>query len=72
MYKPVVRGAFCAVLVAAVLPAQATAQSRGLVPEDYFNLATVGQVTVSPAGDLVAFTVTSVNATRSPAGDTVT
>ena len=35
-------------------------QQRGFQPEDYYDIVTVGAVAVSPAGDLVAFTVTHV------------
>lgn len=37
-----------------------SAQQRGLRPTDYYDLVTVSDVAVSPLGDLVAFTVTSV------------
>ena len=37
-----------------------SAQQRGLRPADYYDLVTVSDVAVSPLGDLVAFTVTSV------------
>ena len=35
-------------------------QQRGFQPEDYYDIVTVDAVAVSPAGDLVAFTVTHV------------
>ena len=43
----------------ATTPGPATAQ-RGLQPTDYYDLVTVGEVAVSPDGDLVAFTVTRI------------
>ena len=36
------------------------AQQRGFQPADYYDLVTVGDVAVSPEGDLVAFTVTRI------------
>ena len=36
------------------------AQERGFEPEDYYDIVNVGQVAVSPVGDYVAFTVTTV------------
>jgi len=36
------------------------AQDRGVVPEDYYRTTFVGDVSLSPSGDLLAFTVTSV------------
>ena len=45
------------VLLAAT-PGPTSAQRRGLQPADYYDLVTVGDVAVSPEGDLVAFTVT--------------
>ena len=36
------------------------AQGRGFQPEDYYRLVTPSSVAVSPAGDLLAYTVTSV------------
>ncbi len=38
----------------------AAAQQRGFLPQDYYRLVTPSDVQVSPAGDLVAFTVTTV------------
>ena len=37
------------------------AQSRGFQPQDYYRMTFVGDVQLSPNGDLVAFTVTTVN-----------
>ena len=45
-------------MLLAVLPRSTTAQQRGFQPADYYDLVTVGEVAVSPEGDLVAFTVT--------------
>ena len=45
-------------ILLAVSPGPATAQQRGFQPADYYDLVTVGEVAVSPEGDLVAFTVT--------------
>jgi len=41
-------------------PAFLGAQTRGLRPQDYYDLVTVSQVAVSPTGAFVAFTVTTV------------
>lgn len=41
-------------------PAPLAAQSRGLVPEDYYRMTFVGDVALSPTGEYVAFTVTTV------------
>jgi len=46
-------------LFAALSPA-IQAQERGFQPQDYYLVQTVGDVAVSPAGDQVAYTVTSV------------
>jgi len=43
------------------LPAVANGQQRGLIPEDYYHLVVPRDVRVSPGGDLVAFTVTTVD-----------
>ena len=37
-----------------------SAQQRGFQPADYYDLVSVGDVAVSPEGDLVAFTVTRI------------
>ena len=42
-------------------PAPAAAQSRGLLPTDFYSEVGVGQVAISPDGGLVAFTATTVN-----------
>ena len=47
------------VLLLAVAPA--SAQSRGLRPTDFYNEVGVGDVALSPVGDLVAFTVTTID-----------
>ena len=47
------------VLLLAVAPA--SAQSRGLRPTDFYDEVGVGNVAISPAGDLVAFTVTTID-----------
>ncbi len=39
----------------------AAAQSRGLMPADFYNEVAVGDVAISPTGDLVAFTVTTID-----------
>jgi len=39
----------------------AAAQTRGVQPSDYYDLVTVGDVAVSPGGQQVAFTVTTVD-----------
>jgi dipeptidyl aminopeptidase/acylaminoacyl peptidase len=50
------------VLLFSLLSASAPlpAQERGFEPEDYYDIVNVGQVAVSPVGDYVAFTVTTV------------
>ena len=48
-----------AVLVACVT-ARAEAQPRGVVPSDFYREVAVSDVTVSPPGEFVAFTVTTV------------
>ncbi len=35
-------------------------QGRGFQPEDYYNIVSVSEVAVSPTGNFVAFTVTTV------------
>ena len=42
-------------------PAPSAAQSRGLMPADFYSEVGVGDVAISPDGALVAFTVTTVN-----------
>ncbi len=42
----------------AAMAGPTSAQQRGFQPADYYDLVTVGDVAVSPEGDLVAFTVT--------------
>jgi dipeptidyl aminopeptidase/acylaminoacyl peptidase len=49
-----------AALVVLVVPAIAFAQKRGLTPADYYREVVVSDVALAPAGDLVAFTVTTV------------
>ncbi|HUH12956.1 MAG TPA: S9 family peptidase [Longimicrobiales bacterium] len=44
-----------------IVAVPASAQERGILPQDYYRMTFVGDVDVSPAGDLVAFTVTSVD-----------
>ncbi len=50
-------GVFLVVLLAA---ASALAQKRGFVATDYYKEIVPGDVAISPAGDLVAFTVSTV------------
>lgn len=45
-------------MLLAAMPGPISAQERGFQPADYYDLVTVGDVAVSPEGDLVAFTVT--------------
>ena len=47
-------------LLLVVVTTTAAAQQRGVLPQDYYRLATVGDVEVSPTGGYVAFTVTTV------------
>ncbi len=46
-------------LLAAAAPAAAQ-QQRGMLPQDYYRMVDVGDVALSPRGDLVAFTKTTV------------
>lgn len=50
------------VVIAALLvvPATVLAQTRGLQPQDYYRMSFVNEVAMSPPGDYVAFTVTSI------------
>src|SRR5690554_1253956 len=41
-------------------PGVSEAQKRGLLPQDYYRMSFVGEVTMSPPGDHVAFTVTTI------------
>ena len=68
-HRPVVRTAarlviLCALAAAGLVgiraPAPAAAQTRGLLPADYYAEIGVGEVAISPDGGLVAFTVTTV------------
>ena len=43
-----------------LLASSATAQQRGFQPQDYYRLVDTRDVQISPAGDLLAFTVTTV------------
>jgi len=47
-------------LVIVTVPALADAQKRGLQPQDYYRITQVGDVAISPPGDHVAFTVTTI------------
>ena len=65
--RPVVRTSARLVLLCAlaaaglpVIGAPAAAQTRGLLPADYYAEVGVGEVAISPDGGLVAFTVTTV------------
>ena len=59
---PVAKALFLALgtLLALEAPTSLLAQQNGFQPENYYDLVTVGDVAVSPAGDLVAFTVTRI------------
>jgi dipeptidyl aminopeptidase/acylaminoacyl peptidase len=48
------------ILLVLSLPPLAYPQKRGLMPQDYYKEVTLGEVALSPAGDLVAFTVTTI------------
>lgn len=50
----------CVLLVLTLIPAAAFAQKRGLQPQDYYRMSFVNEVAMSPPGDYVAFTVTTV------------
>ena len=58
--RNVVGGVISTAVMLVVAAGSLSAQQRGLRPEDYYDLVTVSHVAVSPLGDLVAFTVTSV------------
>ena len=49
-----------AILVVALIPAAASAQARGMRPDDYFALRAIADPRISPDGTTVAFVVTSV------------
>src|SRR5258707_4652090 len=54
------RRAVAMLLVLLLVPAAGFAQKRGLQPTDYYREIVVSDVALSPTGDLVAFTVTTV------------
>ncbi len=54
------RRAIGTLLMVLSVTAPAAAQKRGLLPEDYYKEVTIGDVSVSPSGAFVAFTVTTV------------
>jgi dipeptidyl aminopeptidase/acylaminoacyl peptidase len=47
-------------LVVLLVPAAAGAQKRGLMPQDYYRMSLVSDVALSPPGEYVAFTLTTV------------
>jgi dipeptidyl aminopeptidase/acylaminoacyl peptidase len=47
-------------LVVCLVPATGWAQKRGLLPQDYYKMSQVSDVALAPAGDIVAFTVTTI------------
>lgn len=47
-------------LIVLLLPAEAMAQKRGMQPTDYYKEGVVSDVAMAPAGNLVAFTLTTV------------
>src|SRR5688572_15989023 len=47
-------------LVVCLVPATARAQKRGLLPQDYYKMSFVSEVALAPAGDILAFTVTTI------------
>ena len=47
-------------LVVCLVPATGWAQKRGLLPQDYYRMSLVSDVALAPAGDIVAFTVTTI------------
>ena len=51
-------------LVTTLQVTRAGAQPRGLAPSDYYAEIGVGEVAVSPAGSLLAFTVTTIDEAR--------
>ena len=50
-----------AILFAALVPGAASAQTRGMTPEDYFAVRAITDARISPDGTTVAFVVTSVD-----------
>jgi dipeptidyl aminopeptidase/acylaminoacyl peptidase len=59
--RNVIRRTAGIVLVALIVPATILAQKRGFVATDYYDEIVPGDVALSPAGDFVAFTVTTVD-----------
>ena len=51
----------CALFVVALIPAAASAQTRGMTPDDYLALRAITDPRISPDGTTVAFVVTSVD-----------
>jgi len=47
-------------IVVCLLPAVTVAQKRGLLPQDFYQEVGVGSVAISPTGEYVAFTVTTI------------
>ncbi len=48
-------------VVVTLLAAPSHAAKRGLIPQDFYKEARVNEVAISPAGDLVAFTVMTID-----------
>ncbi|MEO8029015.1 MAG: S9 family peptidase, partial [Bryobacteraceae bacterium] len=59
MSRPFPVHSICAILLLSAVAAGA--QTRGIVPEDYYRLQTVGDPQLSPDGKLVAFVRTIVD-----------
>lgn len=55
------RATLIALTTILTLGGTAAAQSRGLVPTDFYREVGIGDVAISPTGDLVAFTVTTID-----------
>ncbi len=52
------------IVITSLQPTSAFAGKPGLTPEDFYKEVTVDDVAVSPQGDLIAFTVTSIDAKK--------
>lgn len=50
-----------ALVVALLAVTAAHAQTRGIIPTDYYRMTFVGNTEISPTGDLVAFVVTTIS-----------
>lgn len=56
----ILRAFVTTLLLSVVIVIPARGQKQGLIPEDYYHMTFVSDAAISPPGDLVAFTVTTV------------